>query len=294
MTVGRTAPPGLLVRLARVQGVIFDVDGCLTLSDIPGGHHGEALPGAADALAAVRHSGRSLLIVTNASNRTPAEVAAGLRDAGLPVATRDVLTPPVVAAEVIRQRYGDRPVLAFGGSGLLDVLVAAGIGLAGHDEPERAAAVVIGWDTAFDRSRMQCAAEAIWAGADFLVTSDARRFPSRTRPLAGVGGFIAHGLSYVTGRPYEVVGKPSRFAMEAAARRLGAPPDRLLVVGDDLTLDTRMARAAGALAVLVTTGLHGRDDAAAAPVQDQPDLVIDRLADLAGLVRQARYSPATG
>jgi HAD superfamily hydrolase (TIGR01450 family) len=288
------APPDLMRRLAAVEGVVFDLDGCLVLSDGPGGRGGHLLPGAAEALAAVRRSGRPFVVFTNASNRVPAGVAAELRAAGLPVAADEVLTPSVVAAEVVRQRYGDRPVLAFGGPGLVDVLTAAGVRLVSHRRPERPAAVVIGWDTRFGQDRLQHAAEAVWSGADVLVTSDARRFASRSGPLAGVAGFIARGLAHVTGAEYEVLGKPSPAAMAVAARRLGVPADRVLVVGDDLTLEARMARAAGAVAVLVTTGLHDRVDATAAPPVDRPDLVLDGLPELVALLDRVRESDLDG
>ncbi len=276
--------PDLAQRLAGVEGIVLDVDGCLVLSDGPGGHHGHALPGAIEALRALRRAGHRVLVFTNASNRVPADVAAGLRELGMPLDAGDVLTPSVVAADLISSRYGDRPVLAFGGAGLLDVLTAAGVRLAPANAPETAAAVVVGWDTAFGRDRLQAAAQALWAGADLLVTSDARRLAGRAGAIAGVGGFIARGLSYVGEREYEVVGKPSPAARAAAARRLGVPSHRMLVAGDDLTLEVRMARTAGAIAVLVTTGLHGRADAAAAPPGDVPDLIVDTLPDLVGLL----------
>jgi NagD protein len=225
---------------------------------------------------------------TNASNLTPAGVAAGLRSAGLPLAAEDVLTPAVVGAEVIRERYGERPVLAFGGPGLVDVLAAAGVNLLAEQQVDRrAAAVVVGWDTRFGQEQLQRAAEAVWAGADLFVTSDAGRFASSRGPLAGVAGFISSGLSHVTGQRYEVLGKPSAAAMRVAASRLGVPTHRILVAGDDLTLEARMARRAGALAVLITTGLHGEPDAATAPPADRPDLVLTGLPDLMALWEQA-------
>jgi HAD superfamily hydrolase (TIGR01450 family) len=283
--------PELLRRLAAVEGVVFDVDGCLVLSDGPGGADGRALPGAIEAIVAVRRSGRRLVAFTNASNHTPAGVAAALRATGLPLTAEDVLTPAVVAAEVIRERYGDRPVLAFGGPGLIDVLAGAGVNLAPHGQP---AAVIVGWDTRFGQEQLQRAAEAVWAGADLFVTSDAGRFASRRGPLAGVAGFISCGLSHVTGRRYEVLGKPSAAAMGVAARRLGVVPDRILVVGDDLTLEARMARDAGALAVLITTGLHGEPDVAAAPPADRPDLVLPGLPQLLDLWRRADVGQPSG
>jgi HAD superfamily hydrolase (TIGR01450 family) len=290
--VSSAATPAVLDRLAAAEGVVFDVDGCLVLSDSPGGHGGELLPGAAEALQQVRASGRSVVVFTNASSQVPAQLAASLRELGLDVTEDDVLTPSVVAAEVVLERYGARPVLAFGGPGLVDVLTAAGVELADRSDPSSAAAVVVGWDTAFDRNSLQCAADAIWAGADLLVCSDARRFASRTRPMAGVGGFIAKGLSYVTNCDYEVLGKPSPAAMVIAARRLGVPADRVLVAGDDLTLEVRMAQAAGGVGVLVTTGMHGAADAAAAPPGDEPDLIVAGLPELMDHFRRADTAAA--
>jgi HAD superfamily hydrolase (TIGR01450 family) len=288
----------LKARLAGVEGVIFDVDGCLVLSDRPGGDGGLALPGAREAITWLRDAGRRVVLFTNASSKTPHFISAGLTAMGLDVAPDDVLTPSVVAAELLSVRYPGQPVMAFGGSGLVDVLKSYDIELV-HPTLEgnsrRPAAVIIGWDVGFDRDRLQIAADAIWGGADFLVTSDARRFATRTRPTVGLGGFIAKGLAYVTERDYEVVGKPSEAAMQVAAARLGVHPSRMLVAGDDLTLEIRMGLRAGALSALVTTGIHGVSDVEAAVPTDRPDLVVDGLPELIELWRDADDNfPAPG
>lgn len=283
MTTTTTDPasPSLDERLADAEGVVFDIDGCLVLSDKPGGHGGQPLPGAVEAFTKVRASGRRIVVFTNASSQVPADIAAGLVQLGFPVVEQDVLTPSVIAAEVALKRFGSSPVLAFGGPGLYDVLEASGVVLADEEHPLDAAAVIIGWDVAFTRDRLQASAEAIWNGAPLLVTSDARRFASATKPMAGVGGFIAQGLAYVTGCTYEVLGKPSKAAMSVATRRLGVAAERTIVAGDDLTLEVAMAKNAGALGVLVTTGVHGPDDAALLDAQNAPDLVVHGLLELA-------------
>src|ERR1019366_7639331 len=51
------ASPSLDERLAEAEGVVFDIDGCLVLSDKPGGHGGQPLPGAVEAFTKVRASG---------------------------------------------------------------------------------------------------------------------------------------------------------------------------------------------------------------------------------------------
>lgn len=69
--------------------------------------------------------------------------------------------------------------------------------------------------------------------------------------------------------------------MNVAVRRLGVTAHRTLVAGDDLTLEVAMAKNAGALGVLVTTGIHGPDDVADLDAHSAPDLVVDGLLDLA-------------
>jgi HAD superfamily hydrolase (TIGR01450 family) len=275
------ASPSLDERLAEAEGVVFDIDGCLVLSDKPGGLGGQALPGAVEAFEKVRASGRRIVAFTNASSQVPADIAAGLVHLGFPIVEQDVLTPSVIAAKVALERFGTRPVLAFGGRGLRDVLESGGVVLADEHNPLDAAAVIIGWEVAFTRDRLQAAAEAIWNGAPLLVTSDARRFASATKPMAGVGGFIAQGLAYVTGCTYEVLGKPSKAAMSVATRRLGVAAERTIVAGDDLTLEVAMAKNAGAVGVLVTTGIHGLDDAAVVASHSAPDIVVHSLLELA-------------
>ncbi len=57
----------------------------------------------------------------------PAQIAASLAELDFPFGPEDVMTPSVVGAHVVRERYGDAPVLAFGGSGVVDVLREAGV-----------------------------------------------------------------------------------------------------------------------------------------------------------------------
>ncbi|MGJ9404540.1 HAD-IIA family hydrolase [Arthrobacter sp. KK5.5] len=282
----------LRARLAHVRGVMFDIDGCLVLSDGPSGHGGNTLPGAREAIELVRSTGRSMAVFTNGSMQTPAQIGASLRSHGLDVRDDEVLTPAVVAAETMESLYQDRPLLVFGGNGVQYDFERRGLNLVDLEraiagEPTNAAAVVIGWDTAFGKDKLQAAAEAVLAGAEIYCTSDAPSFASTHRLNVGVSGFIAAGLSHVTGRPYRVLGKPSQEAIAVLADRLRVPPPQMLIIGDDLTLECRMARTAGALGALVTTGTHSAADAATTPEEQQPDFVVDSLSDLVELLSLA-------
>lgn len=288
----------LAERLARVRGVMFDIDGCLLLADQPSGYGGTVLPGAPEALEAVRATGRSFVAFTNGSFQTPSAIATTLRELGLDLTDDQVMTPAVVAAETMATRYPGGRVLVFGGEGVTEPFAARGVEMVDLDEAlagraGTVAAVVVGWDVEFGREKIVAAAEAVLSGAELYTTSAAPSFASHQRLNVGVSGFIAAGLTHVTGKPYKVLGKPSTEAFNAICSRTGALPEAVLVVGDDLRMEAGMARAHGAVGVLMTTGTNSRADAAQAAADRTPDIILDSLEELASLLQQHRAATPT-
>ena len=86
-------------------------------------------------------------------------------------------------------------------------------------------------------------------------------------------------ITSITGRRAIALGKPSPHAMKSAARRLDCKPAEMVVVGDQPELEVRMARKAGAVGVLVQSGLGVATEAA-----DTPDLTLPGVADLLALL----------
>lgn len=295
-----TLTAALAARLASVRGVMFDIDGCLLLADKPSGYGGTVLPGARRVIGTVRATDRRFVCFTNGSFQTPSAIASTLRDLGLDVSDDQVMTPAVVAAETMATRYPGGRVLVFGGEGVTAPFTARGVEMVNVDEAiaGRAgdvAAVVVGWDTEFGRAKIVAAAEAVLSGAELYTTSAAPTFASHERLNVGVSGFIAAGLTHVTGRPYKVLGKPSVEAFNAICSRTGAQPEQLLVAGDDLRMEAGMARQNGAVGVLMTTGTDSREDAVNATADGAPDLILDSLEELADLLQShqgAQPAPA--
>jgi HAD superfamily hydrolase (TIGR01450 family) len=262
---------------------MFDIDGCLVISDGPAGQDGRILDGAAEAIEYMKSSGRKYCVYTNGTAQKPSDIAAHLRELGINVPDELVLTPAVVAAEVIKDKYGDKPVMMFGGEGMLHDFVKRGVNLVDIDaaikgsKPE-VSAVVIGWDTDFGKPKIQVAAEAILAGADLYCTSFSPAFASKDRLNVGVSGFITAGLLFVTETTeFEVLGKPSQHSMNIISRILDTPIPEILVIGDDLYLEASMARKAGAVAGLVTTGTSSAADADKCAPELKPHLVVDSM-----------------
>jgi HAD superfamily hydrolase (TIGR01450 family) len=264
------------------RAVLLDVDGCLLLSDRPGGVGGYLLPGAAALVERLRETGRRYLLFTNASSRTPGDYAATWRDLGLPVSEAQVVTPAVVAAGYLADR--GLPVLAFGGSGVEEPLRTCGVELLELQDHPRAGAVLVGSDREFGQQKLEAACRAVAGGAELLVTSDSRWFAGRDSPQVGIAGAIAAGISYVTGVEARVMGKPSPLAMDEVFKRLAVPAADLLVVGDDPALEVAMGKLAGCATALVLTGMTDREAADRLPPELTPDLVAEGVWELADLL----------
>ena len=81
-----------------------------------------------------------------------------------------------------------------------------------------------------------------------------------------------------TGVTCEVnVGKPDPLMLEAAMELLSLEAADCVMVGDRLSTDIRMARAAGMASALVMTGDTTRATLDAAPPEDRPTWVLDRI-----------------
>lgn len=257
------------------QAYVFDVDGTLVLSEDPNAGGGvRALDGAADVL---ERLGKPFVCFTNGTGQTPSALAAKLRQAGLPVEDAQVLTPASVAADHIRATYPSEAVLAFGPAGVLDPLHEAGIQLT--SDAEHARVVLVGADPEFTYVKLTAACRAVWAGAALLVTSMAPYFASSGGRVPSTSGAIAAGIQHVTGVEPIIVGKPSLLVLDACARRLHVQPSDLTVVGDDLRLEVRMAREAGAHSVLVLTGSSREEDVARVPQEQRPDVILRSLTE---------------
>lgn len=82
--------PETLARLQAAKGFVFDMDGTLVLADLR--HKGaNALPGAVDMVKAVAARGLPFVVFTNGTIKPPAALAHMLSEAGLPVATAQVV-----------------------------------------------------------------------------------------------------------------------------------------------------------------------------------------------------------
>ena len=275
-----------LARLPRARGWIFDMDGTLVLGDRA--NHGLApLPGAAETLAWVRGRGRPYVVFTNGTNRTPAQFARVLREAGLDVPDDQMMTPASSAAVMFRRR-GYQRVMVLGGEGLAAPLRDAGIEtVPATPDGLPVDAVFVGWFPEFTMPALEAAVHAVWAGATLYSASETPFFATAGGRALGTSRAISAMIRSLTGCRLTVTGKPSLDALRAAATRLGVPPSSVAVVGDDPLLEVPMAHRGKALAIAVDTGLGGPDAYDHLPVARRPHLRLRGVDELLSLITDA-------
>lgn len=255
-----------------MTAVLLDVDGVLQLS-------GRALPGAGEAVAALRADGHRLRFVTNNTVRSRATLAAELRALGVDVGEQELETTPVAAARLLA---GLR-VLALTMAAVREDL-ALGVELVdqhadvvlvgGADETDEVGDV-FAWE------RLDRAFGELERGARLVCLHRNRWWQTARGPLLDSGAFVA-GLEYAAGVEAEVVGKPTAAYFHAALAELGAAPGEAVMVGDDVEADVGGAKAVGMRAVLVQTGKFRAETLAGA--EPQPDAVVESIAEVPGLL----------
>jgi HAD superfamily hydrolase (TIGR01450 family) len=249
---------------AEYDLVIFDLDGVVYLG-------GEAVPGAADAIASLVDTGIAVAYVTNNASRRADDVAALLRKLGVPAAPDEVLTSAQAAATLLAE---DLPpganVLVVGAPALADEVRAVGLTPVA-DAPAQPVAVVQGYGPDVGWRDLAEACVAVRSGARWVATNVDSTLPSPRGPLPGNGSLVA-ALSMALGRgPDSVVGKPSPALFEVVAKRRGA--SHALVVGDRLDTDIEGAVRAGMDSLLVFTGVSTPADLLRAGPHERPTYV---------------------
>jgi arabinose operon protein AraL len=251
------------------RGFIFDLDGTLYLGE-------RLLPGAREALAALREAGRRVCFLSNKPIQSRGDYAAKLTRLGIPAVVDDVINSSyVLARHLARERPGAR-CFVIGEPPLVDELRAAG--LAPVDDA-RVDYVVVAFDRTFDYRKLDVALQAVTRhGAGLVGTNPDRTCPVEGGEIPDAAGMIG-AVEGVTGRRVDpIVGKPSPITLRIALDRLGLPADACAVVGDRLETDIAMGRAAGLATILVLTGITRAEDPAIA--RWQPDHVVASLTAL--------------
>jgi NagD protein len=266
-------------RLARLRHVVFDMDGTIYLGD-------ELFAPTLPLLAQLRTQGVGYSFVTNNCSRSRAEYVAHLGEMGIDAPPDSVVTSSHAAIYHLRTFLPQvRRLYVLGSPGGKEDLRLGGFEVV-EDSPD---AVIVGFDRGLNYDALCRTAYFIKQGLPYLATHPDRVCPTNEPTVLPDCAAICALLETAAGRkPDAVPGKPQPAMLhEVMARRILAA-DEVAMIGDRLYTDVRMAKDAGALAVLTLTGEARAEEAAALPAAERPDLVVTDLGDFARRLLAAR------
>jgi HAD superfamily hydrolase (TIGR01458 family) len=257
-----------MAALEGVEGILLDLSGVMYVED-------EAVPGAAETLAAVRSRGLPIRLVTNTTMRPRRSILERLERLGLEADPAELITPATLAKSRCEQAGYESVALV-----VLDALREDLEGLEQRDESVDA--VIVG--DLGDRWSYEVLNEAfrhLMDGAALIALQKNRYWETAEGLSLDAGPFVA-ALEYGSGTQAEVVGKPSPAFFELALRELGVSADRAAMVGDDVEADVGGAIDAGLRGILVRTGKYREDLVRESGIE--PTATIDSIAELPALL----------
>jgi 4-nitrophenyl phosphatase len=255
------------------KGFIFDLDGSLYKGDQP-------IPGAPEAIKALRQRGRRVLFLTNNSTTSVQGYAERLCAMGIDASPEEILTSAVAtAAHMHSMKRGGAFIV--GEETLESAIADEGFTILGEGRATEAKYVVCGLDRKVTYSKLAAACLALENGAEFIASNADPRLPAESGYLPGAGAII-DAITATTRMKPKVIGKPTRGIIKMALAKMGLARTDVAVVGDALDMDIRAAKNSGMFSILVLTGVTKKEDLVRAKIL--PDLTLSSVSDITDML----------
>jgi glycerol 3-phosphatase-2 len=250
---------------------LLDLDGVVYVGP-------EAVDGAPEQLRQAVDHGMHLAYVTNSAARPPAQVAAHLRDIGVPAEKHDVVTSAQAAARLVaRDHPAGSTVYVIGGPGLEEALRERDLVPVQDVEP-RPTAVVSGFHRDLRWGTVVDGAILVAQGVPWYASNTDMSVPTPHGNGPG-NGVLVDAVARFAGIDPRVAGKPQPPLFEETLRRVGG--DRPLVVGDRLDTDIEGAVNTCLDSLLVMTGVTDLEHLVRARPGSRPTYLAGDLTGLA-------------
>lgn len=267
--------------LARIRGLILDMDGVLWKGESP-------LSGMPVFLEFLRSQSIRFLLATNNASLTPEQYVQKLAGMGAQVNSGEVITSALATAQYLQSilQPGDR-IFVIGEDGVRTALSNAGFTVSEIDELH-AACVVCAMDRGLSWQKLANATINLRNGARFIGTNPDTTFPTE-RGIAHGNGAILAALTAASGISPTIIGKPFPILFQMAQASLGLSIESIASIGDRLETDILGSLNAGIPSILVLTGVTNREDLKASVIQ--PTWVVPDLSSLQKVWEQVFTGP---
>lgn len=250
---------------------IFDMDGTIYLGD-------DLLPGAKRLIEELRTRHIPVRFLSNNPTKDPKLYAKKLTNLGIETPISNIANTVVTMTRWVKENHPQATVFPIAEQPLIDALTAAGIKIS--ENPAEIDIVIASYDRTFDYRKLQIAFDAIWFHRRAILVATN---PDRYCPFPGGHGepdcaAIIAAIEACTETKCQVItGKPEAVMLEVAIEGLDVNPKNCMMVGDRLHTDIQMAKRTKMFSAMPLTGDSTLAEAAALPVAEQPDFILDRV-----------------
>jgi len=231
-----------------ISGIMIDMDGTVYKGS-------EVIEGAPEFVERVKRKGIPFVFLTNNSASGRKHYLNKLKKMGFDVTIDNILTSATATFRYIAKHHGGASVYPVGTPKFIEEAKAAGIRIVDED-PDM---VLLAFDTTITYEKINKAYNFIKKGAEFIATHPDDLCPTEDGYDVDIGPFIRF-LESMTGVKATVIGKPNRLMIEMAADNMSVRKEGLVMIGDRLYTDIKMASDNKIRSILVLSGETNRED----------------------------------
>ena len=278
-TVLSTYPdwPTLSERLKQIKHIVLDMDGTI--------YKGSTLfPYTIPFLALLTKLGIKYSFLTNNPSKSTTDYLKHLEKMGLVVTADELYTSTQATIRYLKTHLpAARRLFLLGTPSMIGAFEKAGFVSVIDSAEETIDAVVVGFDMTLTYKRLCRAAWWIKNGKPYIATNPDRVCPTDQPTVLVDCGSICAALEKATGRQPDVtLGKPQPEMLEGIFLAHGLYPHEVVMAGDRIYTDMKMASQAGVFSVLVLSGEATLADARQAC--PQPDITLPSIKQLGELL----------
>lgn len=261
-----------MTNFSSIKGVMFDLDGVLYIGNKP-------VPGAIEAVNAIRAKGITCRFVTNTSTLSIASIQHKINALGFNVVQSEIISAPQAALNYLKKQTNPICRLLLAEDVKKDFAQFKQSGT-------KANFIIVGdIDNSWTYQMLNEVFACLMKGAKLIAIHKNRFWQTENGLHMDIGAFIA-GLEYASNTNAMIIGKPSPDFFNAVLADMQLKTDEVVMIGDDIDSDIGGAQNLRIKGVLVRTGKYRQAYTESSPIK--PDVIIDSIAELPNLMQTSQ------
>lgn len=230
------------ISIDSIDLVMFDLDGTIYYGS-------KIIDGANEAIAFFRNHGKKVYFTTNNSTKTRRHIYERLVGIGVDCEPDEVITSGYLAALYAKNNHLDN-IYIFGSMDLVEEFEEQGITASKDSNADN---LLIGYNPNMTYEELTDALQVALQAKCIIACNRERVYPGdNARLMPGCGAMTAP-IEWCANRKCDIViGKPSAYMANVVGEMNTISQNRILVVGDTLESDIKMAENAGCKSVLIS------------------------------------------